>query len=67
MAREAGFGKALMMTTTPVVTAGTVPPAAATPIAKVTTAKTKGKHSSLGYLSPHQFELHQTGHAAERK
>ena len=25
------------------------------------------KHSSLGYLSPHQFELHQTGHTTERK
>ena len=25
------------------------------------------KHSSLGYLSPHQFELHQTGHTTARK
>jgi putative transposase len=34
-----------MMTTTPVVTAGTVPPAAATPAAKGTTAKAKGQRS----------------------
>ena len=45
MAREAGFGKALMMTTTPVVTAGTVPPAAATPATKGTTVKAKGQRS----------------------
>ena len=25
------------------------------------------KHSSLGYLSPHQFELHQTGQTTARK
>ena len=45
MAREAGFGKALMMTTTPVVTAGTVPPAAASPAIKGATAKAKGQRS----------------------
>lgn len=45
MTREAGLGKALKMTTTPVVTGGTVPPAAASPIAKEKTAKAKSKRS----------------------
>ena len=45
MAREAGLGKALMMTTTPVVTAGTVPPAAAAPASKATPAKAKAQRS----------------------
>ena len=45
MAREAGLGKALMMTTTPVVTAGTVPPAAAAPASKATPARAKGQRS----------------------
>lgn len=45
MTREAGLGQALKMTTTPVVTGGTVPPAAASPVAKEKTAKAKSKRS----------------------
>ena len=45
LAREAGLGKALTMTTTPVMTGGTVPPAAAAPAAKGTPAKAKGQRS----------------------
>ena len=45
MACDAGLGKALKMTTTPVVMAGTVPPAAATPATKGATAKAKGQRS----------------------
>lgn len=45
MAREAGLGKALMMTTTPVIPAGTVPPAAAAPASKATPAKAKAQRS----------------------
>ena len=45
LAREAGLGKALKMTTTPVMTGGTVPPAAAALPTKGAPAKAKGQRS----------------------
>jgi hypothetical protein len=45
MTREAGPGKALTMTTTPIVSGGTVPPAAASAAAKEKAPKAKGKRS----------------------
>ena len=45
LAREAGLGKALTMTTTPVITGVTVPPAAAALATKGAPAKAKGQRS----------------------